>query len=66
MCIICTDLDNGKLDPWEASRNRTEMLETLITFGSDQDHLKTLDYKIRASLLEYLNNLNEGGDTPNG
>jgi len=45
MCLICIELDNEKLTPWEASRNRTEMLETLITFGKDQDHLKTLDEK---------------------
>jgi len=57
MCLICIDLDNKKLTPWEASRNRTEMLETLITFGQDQDHLEVLDRKIRASLIEYLEGL---------
>lgn len=52
MCIICVDLDNKKLDPWEASRNRTEMLSQF-----DKEHLEVLDRKIRAALLEYLNGL---------
>jgi len=59
MCIICEDLDKGTLKPWEASRNRTEMLDTLITFGKDEDHLKTLDRKIRKALIFYLNNIDE-------
>ena len=54
MCIICIDLDKGKLDPWEASRNRTEMLSQF-----DEDHLKVLDTKIRKHLIKYLDNLNE-------
>tara|TARA_R100001510_G_C7621814_1_gene182538 strand:+ start:711 stop:911 length:201 start_codon:yes stop_codon:yes gene_type:complete len=49
MCIICVDLEKGKLTPWEASRNRTEMLDIL-----DEEHLKELDEKITASLKEYL------------
>ena len=49
MCIICVDLEKGKLTPWEASRNRTEMLDTL-----DKEHLKELDEKITATLKEYL------------
>ena len=49
MCIICADLEKGKLTPWEASKNRTEMLNIL-----DEEHLKELDEKITASLKEYL------------
>ena len=49
MCIICVDLEKGKLTPWEASKNRTEMLNIL-----DEEHLKELDEKITASLKEYL------------
>ena len=49
MCIICIDLDRGKLTPWEASRNRSEMLDVI-----DEDHLEELDEKIVASLKEYL------------
>jgi len=52
MCIICIDLDNKKLTPWEAARNRLEMLEQF-----DEEHLVTLNEKIERSLLEYLNNL---------
>ncbi len=52
MCIICVDLEKGKLTPWEASRNRTEMIENL-----DADHLEVLDNKIRKSLIDYLNAL---------
>ena len=52
MCIICVDLDKKKLTPWEAARNRTEMLEQF-----DKDHLEVLDIKIREALLEYLDNL---------
>ena len=59
MCIICIDLDKGKLTPWEASRNRTEMIDQF-----DEEHLKILDEKITASLTEYLNKINlETGDT---
>ena len=63
MCLICIELDNEKLTPWEASRNRTEMLETLITFGKDQDHLKTLDEKIRKALHKYLDNIGENDES---
>ena len=52
MCIICVDLEKKKLTPWEAARNRTEMLEQF-----DKDHLEVLDLKIREALLEYLDNL---------
>ena len=54
MCIICTDLDKGKLTPWEASKNRTEMLSLF-----DEEHLEVLDQKIRKSLVDYLEQLNE-------
>ena len=52
MCIICVDLDKKKLSPWEAAKNRTEMLDQF-----DKEHLEVLDLKIREALLEYLNNL---------
>jgi hypothetical protein len=52
MCIICVDLDKKKLTPWEAAKNRTEMIEQV-----DKDHLEVLDLKIREALLEYLNDL---------
>ena len=54
MCIICIDLDRGKLTPWEASRNRTEMIDQF-----DEDHLKILDEKITLSLKTYLDNLKD-------
>ena len=53
MCIICIGIDNNKLTPWEASRNRAEMLPVL-----DEDHLEELDKKITAALYEYLDSLN--------
>tara|TARA_Y100000114_G_scaffold126436_1_gene122819 strand:+ start:204 stop:389 length:186 start_codon:yes stop_codon:yes gene_type:complete len=49
MCIICVDLDKGKLTPWEAAKNRREMLSQL-----DEEHLSELDEKIGASLQAYL------------
>ena len=49
MCIICVDLDKGKLTPWEAAKNRREMLSQL-----DEEHLSELDEKISASLQAYL------------
>lgn len=52
MCIICDHLDSRKLDPWEAARNRTEMIDQF-----DDKHLKVLDEKIRAALLDYLDEL---------
>ena len=58
MCIICVDLDKKKLTPWEAARNRTEMLEQF-----DKDHLEVLDIKIREALLEYLDNLPDHSET---
>ena len=45
-------MDAGTLDPWEASRNRRELLGDI-----DRDHLKVLDKKIREALLEYLDRL---------
>ena len=53
MCIICVDIDKGRLDPWEASRNRREMLSEL-----SEEHLRILDNKIKDCLKEYLNGLN--------
>lgn len=59
MCIICVDLDKGKLTPWEAAKNRREMLSQL-----DEEHLNELDEKISASLQAYLLKLNlEDRDT---
>lgn len=54
MCKICVDLENGTLAPWEAAKNRTEMLDSF-----DETHLKVLDEKIRQALLEYLDELNK-------
>jgi hypothetical protein len=54
MCIICIDIDRGKLDPWEASRNRTEMIDQL-----SEEHLKELDFKINDLLVAYLDDLTE-------
>ena len=49
MCLICDHLDKKKLTPWEAARNRREMLRDL-----DESHLDELDAKIRNALKEYL------------
>jgi len=54
MCIICIDLDNKKLSPWEASRNRREMLKEF-----DETHLKVLDQKIEEAIYKYLQNLGD-------
>lgn len=54
MCIICVGLDNNTLTPWEAARNRKEMLEQF-----DEEHLKVLSEKIKSALTEYLDNLTE-------
>ena len=54
MCIICNDIDVNKLTPWEAARNRREMINEI-----EEDHLKILDNKIREHLLQYLNKMNE-------
>jgi len=54
MCIICVGLDNKTLTPWEAARNRTEMLPEF-----DEAHLIVLQDKINQSLLEYLDELTE-------
>ena len=59
MCIICVDLDKGKLTPWEAAKNRREMVDIL-----DQDHLDELDKKITASLTEYLEKLKFKDELP--
>lgn len=54
MCLICEHLDAGKLDPWEAARNRVELVYEL-----EEEHLEVLDDKIRIALIEYLNGLNQ-------
>ena len=53
MCLICVDLDKKKLTPWEAARNRLEMIEQI-----GDDHLPVLNEKIERALLEYLDELN--------
>jgi len=58
MCLICDHLDQNKLTPWEAARNRSEMIEEL-----DEDHLDLLDEKIRFALKQYLDNLNNEEET---
>ena len=58
MCIICTHMDAGTLTPWEASRNRRELLGDL-----DEAHLKVLDKKIRRALIDYLDRLNVENNT---
>ena len=57
MCIICVDLDKKKLTPWEAARNRTEMIDQF-----DEEHLKVLDRKIRVALIDYLDELPKNTD----
>ena len=54
MCIICIDLDKNRLTPWEAAKNRKEMLSQL-----DEEHLEVLNNKITNSLHDYLNNIGE-------
>lgn len=54
MCIICIDLDKDKLTPWEAAKNRKEMLSEF-----DEEHKEVLDKKITESLHRYLNNLGD-------
>ena len=49
MCLICIDLDKKKLTPWEAARNRREMLQDL-----DESHLDELDIKIRKALKQWI------------
>lgn len=56
MCIICSQLGDNKLTPWEASRNRMEMLEVIPS-----EHLKELDLVIREATLRYIL---ENGDFP--
>ena len=58
MCLICDHLDQKKLTPWEAARNRSEMIEEL-----DEEHLDLLDEKIRFALKQYLDNLNNEEET---
>ena len=52
MCIICVDLKAGRLVPWEAARNRAEMIEII-----DDDHHDELDNVIREALVKYLDSL---------
>ena len=49
MCIICNHLDVNKLTPWEAARNRAEMLEEI-----PDDHLEELDKKIKEFTVQWL------------
>ena len=56
MCIICSQLEVNKLTPWEAARNRMEMLEVI-----PDEHLEELDKNIREATIRYLL---ERGDFP--
>ena len=56
MCIICDGLSDNKLTPWEAAKNRTEMIEAI-----EDDHHEELDRKIREATLRYIM---ERGDFP--
>lgn len=56
MCIICSQLEVNKLTPWEAARNRMEMLEVI-----PDEHLEELDENIRKATIKYLL---ERGDFP--
>ncbi len=57
MCLICIDLDKKKLTPWEAARNRREMLQDL-----DEAHLDELDIKIREALKQWLEEHSDSND----
>ena len=46
MCIICTGLDEGNLAPWEADRNRWEMINEI-----DEEHMKVIETKIAEALV---------------
>lgn len=56
MCIICVGLSDNKLTPWEAARNRLEMLGTI-----EEDHHEELDRNIRLATIRYIM---ERGDFP--
>ena len=60
MCIICIDLERNKLTPWEAARNRKEMLSEF-----DEEHLKVLDQKITEATHKYLSSLSEENEENN-
>jgi len=60
MCLICVGLDNNTLTPWEAARNRTEMLDEF-----DEKHLILLEQKINKSLIQFLDNLPEENSSEN-
>ena len=60
MCLICIGLDNKTLLPWEAAKNRKEMLKEF-----DEEHLLLLDKKINKSLIQYLNNLTQENNNEN-
>ena len=49
MCIICVELDNHKLDPWEAARNLSELIDQI-----EEDHIPEVDEKIAIALLEMI------------
>lgn len=56
MCIICVGLSDNKLTPWEAAKNRQEMIEAI-----EEDHHEELDRRIREATLRYIM---ERGDYP--
>ena len=56
MCIICIDLEKNKLTPWEAAKNRKEMISQF-----DEEHLKVLDESTQTNLKnEYKVKMNKG------
>jgi hypothetical protein len=50
MCIICVELDNNKLSPWEAKRNFAEMRAEL-----EQEHQREVENKISDLIFEEVN-----------
>ena len=56
MCIICNGLDVNKLTPWEAAKNRKEMINII-----EKDHLIELDHKINEHLKKYLEEMTDFG-----
>jgi|1_EtaG_2_1085319.scaffolds.fasta_scaffold09957_3 hypothetical protein len=47
MCIICIEIQNNKLSPWEAARNLREMIEEI-----SEDHLIEVEEIISAYMLD--------------
>ena len=47
MCLICTQVDNGELSPWEVKENLSE-----ISINFTTEHLKTLEKKIFEKIFQ--------------